>query len=206
MVAGDAVKTLTPRGVRTRRRIIDAAVRVFSSQGYLDTKITDITAEAGAANGSFYNYFDSKEDIFRAAIEQVNERMHAVVSQRLDHAVEPYERIEHATRLYVQAYQDDAKMVTLLEQVSSFSPEFKAMRLETRQKFRARTERSIERWQKEGLADPKLPARYAAEALTSMVGNFCYMWIAMEADYDQELVVYTLSRMWAQALGLKLGD
>lgn len=200
----NTVKTLTPRGARTRSRIIDAAVRVFSSQGYLDTKITDITAEAGAANGSFYSYFDSKEAIFRAAIEQVNERMHSVVSQPMESAGEPFERIERATRLYVQAYQDDAKMVTLLEQVSSFSPEFRAMRLETRQLFRARTERSIERWQEQGLADPKLPPRYAAEALTSMVANFCYMWIAMEDDYEQDLVVFTLSRMWAQALGLKV--
>ncbi|GAA2076861.1 TetR/AcrR family transcriptional regulator [Aeromicrobium tamlense] len=199
-------KQLTERGRRTRDNLLHAASVVFARQGFLDTKITDITTEAGTANGSFYNYFDSKEDIFRAAIAQVNGRMFEVAASRLPEGASPYERIEAATRRYVEGYKADAGMIMILEQVATFSPEFKAMRRETRTMFRARTERGIRRWQEAGVIDPALPAQVAADALTSMVSNFCYMWLVFDEDYDTETVVTTLSRMWAQALGLPVPD
>lgn len=199
-------KNLTARGERTRQRLIEAAEAVFGRQGFLDTKITDITAEAGSANGSFYNYFESKEDIFGQVISRVNDRMRENLEHRLGSDATPRERIEHATRQYVKAYMVNAQMVVLLEQVSSITPEFKETRLETRRRYSARTERAIRRWQDAGIVDQTLPPRYAAEALASMVSNFCYMWLAMDNDYDEETVVYTLSRMWANALGMDLGE
>jgi len=199
-------RVLTERGERTRQRLIDAAAVVFARQGFLDTKITDITAEARAANGSFYNYFESKEQIFREVIQRINDEMRAALDNRLGPRATPRERIEHATRQYVQAYRANARMVVLLEQVSSISDDFRDMRLETRRRYRGRTERAIRRWQAEGIVDTELPPRYAAEALASMVSNFCFMWLAMDEGYDEDLVVFTLSRMWANALGMDLGE
>lgn len=199
-------KRLTQRGLRTRGKLVEAAGVVFARQGFLDTKITDITAEAKTANGSFYNYFTSKEEIFREVIEQVNARMFEMATNRMGDEATPYERIERATRRYVEAYRANAGLVTILEQVATFSPEFKAMRRETRNKFRDRTERGIRRWQDAGIVDPALPARCAADALTAMVSNFCYMWLVFEEDYDTETVVSTLSRMWAQSLGIAVPD
>lgn len=158
-------KVLTARGERTRQRLIDSAATVFARLGFMDTKITDITAEARSANGSFYNYFDSKEEIFGEVIARVNDQMLQTLDHRLGPEASPRERIDHATRQYVEAYKSQAKMVALLEQVSSASPEFREVRLETRHKFTARSERSIRRWQAEGIVDPELPPRYAAAAL-----------------------------------------
>ncbi|MGH2927257.1 MAG: TetR family transcriptional regulator, partial [Solirubrobacteraceae bacterium] len=52
------------RGVRTRAALIDAARRVFERDGYLEARVADIAAAAGVAHGSFYTYFDSKDDVF----------------------------------------------------------------------------------------------------------------------------------------------
>lgn len=47
----------------TRRRILDAAARVFARRGYADTRLSDIAAEAGTFAGSIYYYFESREEL-----------------------------------------------------------------------------------------------------------------------------------------------
>ncbi|MDA0959191.1 MAG: TetR/AcrR family transcriptional regulator [Proteobacteria bacterium] len=41
---------------RTRGALLDSAISVFASKGYEATRISDITAHADLANGTFYNY------------------------------------------------------------------------------------------------------------------------------------------------------
>ena len=54
-----------------RQELIAAATQLFWSQGYTQTMVSDIVREVGVAQGLFYYYFKSKEDIFLAAIDQV---------------------------------------------------------------------------------------------------------------------------------------
>ena len=55
-----------------------AAKRIFERDGFLDARITDITAAAGTATGSFYKYFASKEEIFLAVVEALaDEGLHS---------------------------------------------------------------------------------------------------------------------------------
>lgn len=53
------------RGQRARQRILDAALQVFGEVGYHQTGIARITDIAGCTRASFYQYFSSKEDVFR---------------------------------------------------------------------------------------------------------------------------------------------
>src|ERR1700721_2334755 len=63
------------RGKRTRATLVKAARTIFERDGFLDARITDITAEATVASGTFYTYFNSKEEIFAAVVESVEEDM-----------------------------------------------------------------------------------------------------------------------------------
>lgn len=53
-----------------RGAIVSAAERVFVRSGFVNAKMADIAEEAGLAAGTLYNYFDSKERIFRTLLEQ----------------------------------------------------------------------------------------------------------------------------------------
>lgn len=74
MVEGSEVERRSPfgdnpvvgeRGAKTQRRILTAALGVFAEYGYHDSRIEQITAAAGCSRPTFYQYFSSKEDVFR---------------------------------------------------------------------------------------------------------------------------------------------
>ena len=61
----------TPKVVEDRReQIIDAAMRVFAQKGFTRATNKDIAHEAGITPGLIYYYFESKEAVFKAIIEQ----------------------------------------------------------------------------------------------------------------------------------------
>lgn len=72
------VAALTPktsRGERTRQRILDAAERDIGSRGFSDASISTITQEAKVAQGTFYLYFRSKEDVLRELVLRMGRRL-----------------------------------------------------------------------------------------------------------------------------------
>ena len=61
--------------VRRRRKearpaeLAAAALEVFAEKGFAATRLEDIAARAGASKGTVYLYFESKEALFKAAVE-----------------------------------------------------------------------------------------------------------------------------------------
>ena len=99
--AGQAAggRLLTARGRRTRAALVEAAKLVFAETPFADTRIADITARAGVANGTFYTYFDSKEEIFREVAADVLAAMLAAPRRDPDNIErDPIRDVEHASR------------------------------------------------------------------------------------------------------------
>jgi AcrR family transcriptional regulator len=74
--AGGVPKTsrLDRRKARTRQALIDAAVRLIAEGRGERASIAEITEEADIGFGSFYNHFDSKEQLFRTASGELLEQ------------------------------------------------------------------------------------------------------------------------------------
>jgi AcrR family transcriptional regulator len=175
---------------------------VFERDGYLDTRVTDINAEAQTATGSFYTYFASKEDIFAAVLAELQDDMLHQHIQEVVGSDEPRAVIEASNRAYLLSYQRNAKLMRLLEQVSTIDESVRELRHKRAQAFVERNARSIRGLQARGLADPDLDAVLTATALSSMVSRVAYTNYVMGGDWELEQLVQELTRLWVNALGI----
>jgi len=73
----------TARGRRTRNKLLEAAEIEFGEKGFYEAGISGITYRAGVALGTFYTYFESKEEIFRALVRYMSRRTRERVSQQV---------------------------------------------------------------------------------------------------------------------------
>ena len=72
---------LDRRKARTRRALIDAAVRLIAEGRGERSSIQEITEAADIGFGSFYNHFESKDELFRTASEEILERWGRMIDQ-----------------------------------------------------------------------------------------------------------------------------
>lgn len=69
----------TERGRKTMRLLLEAAAAEFGEKGFHDSSIVGITQRAGVALGSFYTYFDSKDELFRALVQDMSGQVRTTV-------------------------------------------------------------------------------------------------------------------------------
>lgn len=190
----------SPRGERTRAKLVAAARVVFERDGYLDARLVDITSQAHTAAGSFYTYFANKEEIFAAVLEEVQEEMLHPHVREVAVSEDPVAVIEASNRAYLTAYRRNAKLMRLLEQVAAIDDDVRELRLRRGRTFVERNARSIRDLQSRGIADPDIDPLLAAAALSAMVGRMAYTTYVIGEECDLEELVTILTRLWANAL------
>ena len=93
------VSRLDRRKARTRQALIDAAVRLIADGRGDRASIQEITEEADIGFGSFYNHFDTKEQLFQTATEEVLERWGQLIDRASAGITDPAELFAVGTRI-----------------------------------------------------------------------------------------------------------
>ncbi|MET0468067.1 MAG: TetR/AcrR family transcriptional regulator [Aeromicrobium sp.] len=197
---------VTARGARTRQALVAQARRVFERDGFINSRLADITAGANCSIGTFYTYFDSKEEIFTAVMQAAADDMLHPGLPRVDDDISNVAAIlEASNRAYVEAYRRNAKLNLLLEQVATIDPDFRRLRLERGRAFAERNARWIKRLQDAGYANPELDPYMTARALSPILGRMAYHVFALEEPgMSVDAIVQTATRVWLDALGVPL--
>jgi AcrR family transcriptional regulator len=63
------------RAIATRRHILAVATRLFAERGYEATSIEAVLKACGISRGALYHHFGSKQELFQAVFEQIEERI-----------------------------------------------------------------------------------------------------------------------------------
>jgi AcrR family transcriptional regulator len=95
----------TARGKRTRDKLLQAAEFEFGDKGFHSAAISAITHRAGVALGTFYTYYESKEEIFHDLVSYMSQRTRRWIGERVAGAPDRMA----AERLGIEAYIEFAR-------------------------------------------------------------------------------------------------
>jgi AcrR family transcriptional regulator len=110
---GTAENRLERRKMRTRAALIRAA-QTFVAAGKLNVPVLEITQAADVGMGSFYNHFDTKEELFQAAVNEVLDELGAILDKLAAEEEDPAETFARSFRLVGRLFRRRPEMSRVL--------------------------------------------------------------------------------------------
>ncbi len=103
-----------PRGQARRRRLLEAAIRLFAEKGFEATTLTDLVNEAGGSRTSLYEYFGDKEGLLRAVtVEHCDRLLADLAALRPDPSMTPEVALKRMGLRFVEGLMDEEAMAVL---------------------------------------------------------------------------------------------
>jgi AcrR family transcriptional regulator len=99
---------------RTRRLLLDAGRTLIAAKGVAGLRIQDITEEADVALGSFYNYFQSKEDLLEAVITESLSDLTSAIITNVEDDTDPAEVVALANLRVIRLAYDEPDFARLI--------------------------------------------------------------------------------------------
>ena len=161
----------------TRTRILEAAVKVFATKGYHDTKVDDIVSESSTSKGSFYFYFPSKQDIFLALSDTFADLLESRITLAMEKESHGIQQMDSALRaslgLFTQ-YRGLAKIA--LVQAVGLGAVFEERRRAINNRLTTLIQSRLERAVADG-SIPPLQAEITARAWVGVLNEIVIQWI-----------------------------
>jgi AcrR family transcriptional regulator len=113
----------TPRGERTRRSILDAALIEFGERGFSESSIVGITTRARVALGTFYTYFTSKDEVFRALVSDMSGQVRDTVAPTLDGAADTLDAERRALAAFLTFVRGNKGVYRIIDEAEFVDPD-----------------------------------------------------------------------------------
>lgn len=105
-----------------KAELIEAAETLFRQEGYMQTSVNDIVRKVGVAQGTFYYYFDSKDDIMNAVIEHYSDSFRVALALLIqDRNLDPCQKLELVGNASLWMHRFDRKLVEFLHSKENLS-------------------------------------------------------------------------------------
>jgi AcrR family transcriptional regulator len=169
-----------------KTELLDAAEELFLSRGFDETSVSDIVSKIGVAQGLFYYYFKSKDEILNAVVERFSELFFADMSQFCnDDRLSAVQKIQATFRLMDSIVNQNEKIVSFVHEERN-----ELMHYRMERKFADRLialfANIIEQGVREGVFDVEYPEETATILL---VGLGKYMHDALSCLHDRDMLI-----------------
>ncbi len=179
------------RGEKTRRKLLNAATAVFAKRGYHAARVIDIVKAAKTSQGTFYLYFDNKEDLFAVLAGEVSKKVADLVADFPSFGADDAGRQELETWLvrFGDLYQEHGSVIRAWtdaeiagERVGDFGSEASAkFALSIAELFSA-------------ARTPEIDPQVASLAIVAMIERSHYYLLTSQLKVDRAEMAATLAR------------
>lgn len=149
---------------RTREALLDAAMALFSRQGFDRTTVEEIADACEVSPRTFFRYFPTKEDALFADAEARRERLLAAIAERPAEET-PFVALRGAMRELSSDYHDDRASLVARSKIVAASPHLQAYKAEHQHGWEAAVVDVLER---RALATPSAVDREQLQLVTAV--------------------------------------
>lgn len=114
--------TRADKSAATRRKLIAAATQIVGLEGYANASVAKITARARVAQGTFYNYFASQQDLFDQLLPEVGQQLLDYIRKRLGGCKDGLEREQIGFQAFFEFLHRTPEFYRILNEAETSSP------------------------------------------------------------------------------------
>ena len=167
-----------------REAILRAATQVFARNGYFNSKVADIAASAGVADGTVYLYFKSKEEILHSIFDRSVGDAISEGRRQIATLADPREKLRRIAHLHLERLGADRDLAVVfqveLRSSTKFMEEFSAAGVA---EYLGLIRTAIEEGQRAGFFRRTLDANVAAKVLFGALDEMATNWILSKRRY-----------------------
>ena len=183
----------------TKSALLEAARSVLQEHGYARSTVAQIARAAGRAHGTFYLYFNNREDIYSTLLEDMWRSLKDQ-SRMVWRRDVPLDSVRVTVDRYVAAAEENVDLWRLLDDMSATSPRFLEIRDEHRRQFVRKIARGIEgSLGQANVGD--MQTEIVAELLAGMVDEACSIRFLRGRSWPREELVDHIVTIWGRAVG-----
>lgn len=98
-----------------REAILRAAIKVFASKGFFNSKVADIAGAAGVADGTVYLYFKNKDDILHSIFDRAMAEFITEGKKELEGIESPIDRLHKIAELHLERLGADRDLAVVFQ-------------------------------------------------------------------------------------------
>lgn len=116
----------------TTARLVSAARKAFAEQGYAETSMDALCAEAGLTRGALYHHFGGKEGLLEAVVRQIDAEMSARIEAVYDAIPDPWDAFKDCCKAYLSmALEPEIQRIMLRDAPAVLGQRFRDIDEET---------------------------------------------------------------------------
>ncbi|MCX7631782.1 MAG: TetR/AcrR family transcriptional regulator [Turneriella sp.] len=189
--AGQAVGKRDLTKQQNRQQILEAAKTLFAEKGFEATNVRDIIHESNLSPGTFYNYFQSKEEIFEVLTNEIIDEIRNEIRQCYQNVRMDREEITQALQKFFRIFLGNPRLMKFLSRNQSYLRELRSQgRFDG---MLSDLEKAIEDGVKNGMLPP-LPVKMVALAIFGAVFEIIATMV-VTPDFDVEKAIDTLAQL-----------
>lgn len=185
------------------RRILDAALRVFSRRGYRDASVDDIAEESRTSKGGVYFHFPNKEAIFLALLNRTAARLLDKIEEAIASQDDPIPRADAALLTVLRTFAKHRALARLfmLEALGA-GREFHRRMAEIRNEFAAVIKRHLDEAVQQGVIEP-IDTEVASQAWFGALNEVITNWVLSGKPERLEETYAALRPLLMRSVGAK---